>query len=190
MPPYRLKRTAPPLTFAPPISTSVDVEPLLQDAVALEDARFEQGGDDSEGLGVTSRPSSPLHELAEVEPEDTGLAEALAQPHPSSGMQLGSKRSRNAGASKRRAKKRVRLASSGHQPLAYAAKPSTVTHHAEELKPLHVSMDAEGFPASGSGAWVGQRKKGAKKKPWTVSDLVQDNFDIIRTASESPASAS
>ena len=52
-------------------------------------------------------------------------------------------------------------------------------HHAEELKPLHVSMDAEGFPASGSGAWVGQCKKGAKKKPWTVSDLVQDNFDII-----------
>ena len=31
--PYRLKRTAPPLAFAPPISTLVDVELLLQGAV-------------------------------------------------------------------------------------------------------------------------------------------------------------
>jgi hypothetical protein len=181
--PNYLKRTTRPFAFAPPedpIATSVDVEPLLQGAVALEDARFEQGEDDSEGLGVTSRPSSPLLEVEAVEPEDTGLAEAPVQPRPSSGAQSGAKKSRNAGASIRRAKKRVRLASSGHQPLAYAAKPSTVAHHAEELKPLQVSADAEGFPASGSGAWVGQRKKGAKKKPWTVPDLVQKNFNFIK----------
>ena len=177
--PYHLKRTTRPHTFAPPespITTTVDVEPLLQGAIALEDARFEQGEDDSEGLGVTSRPSSPL---AEVEPEVSGSAEGPAQPCPCAGRQSGVKKGRNSGASIHCAKKRVRLASSGHQPLAYTAKPSTVTHHAEELKPLRVSVDAEGFPASGSGAWVGQRKKGAKKKPWTVPDLVQNNFNFI-----------
>lgn len=175
--PYYLKRTTRPLAFAQPedpIATSVDVEPLLQGAAALEDARFEQGADDSEGLGVTSRPSSPLLEVEAVEPEDTGLAAC-----PSSGLQSGARKGRNAGASLRRAKKRARIASSGHQPYTYFAKPSTVTHHAEELKPLRVSVDAESFPASGSGAWVGRREKGVKKKPWTVPDLVQKNFNIV-----------
>lgn len=105
---YHLKRTTRPLAFAPPedpIATSVNIEPLLQGAVALEDARFEQGEDDSEGLGVMSRPSSPLLEVEAVEPEDAGLAEAPAQPHPSSGTQSGAKKGRNAGASIRRAKK-------------------------------------------------------------------------------------
>ena len=129
---------------------------------------FEQGADDSEGLGVTSRPSSPLLEVEAVGPEDTGLA-----AHPSSGLQSGARKGHNAGASLRRAKKRARIAPSGHQPYAYVTKPSTVTHHAEELKLLRVSVDIESFPASGSGAWVGRREKGVKKKPWTVPDLVQ-----------------
>jgi hypothetical protein len=180
LPPYYLKRTTCPLAFAPsdsPIPTSVDVEPLLQGAAALEDACFEQGEDNSEGLGVTPRPSSPL---AKVEPEDTGWGDVPVQPCPtsSSGMLSGAK-GLNSGASIRRARKRVRLTSSAHQPLAYTAKPSTVTHHAEELMPLRVFVDAESFPASGSGAWVGQHKKGAKKKPWTVPDLVYNNFNFI-----------
>ena len=156
------------------ISTMVNVEPLIQGAVALEDARFEQGEDDSEGLGVTSRPSSPLTEL-----ESDDEAEGPLQPHPSSDMQSGAKKRRNAGANKRRAKKRARLASSGHQPHAYAAKPSTAKYRAEELKPLRVPEDAMDFPASESGSWVGLRKSGAKKKPWTVSDLVKDNFTFV-----------
>ena len=93
---YYLKHTTCPLVFAPPdpITISVDVKPLLQGVAAIEDARFEQGEDDSEGLGVTSRPLS-----SEVEPEDTGLAEAPVQPCPSSGMQPGAKKGHNAGAS-------------------------------------------------------------------------------------------
>jgi hypothetical protein len=106
--------------------------------------------------------------------------EEAAEPHPSSGMQPSAKkRRRNAGANKRRAKKRVQLASSGHQPHAYAANPSTAAHHAEELKPLRMPADAVSFPASGSGSWVGQRKNGAKKKPWTVTDLVEKEFTFV-----------
>lgn len=177
--PYALKCT--PHPRAPPenpISTSVCVEHLLKDAVALEDSRFEHGEDDSEGLGVTSRPSTPL---SEAESEDSSSAEATARPEPrsSSGMQPSAKKRRNAGANKRRAKKRATLASSGHQPLTYAANPSTVMLHAEELKPLLASVDAEGFPASGSGSWVGLRKKGAKKEPWTVPDLVENSFTFV-----------
>ena len=54
-----------------------------------------------------------------------------------------------------------------------------MTHHAEELPPLNIQIDAGDFPASGSGAWVGKRKKGAKNTPWTVPELVQDGFEII-----------
>jgi hypothetical protein len=175
--PYYLKRTAHPR--APPdnpIATSVSVEHLLQDAVALEDSRFEHGEDDSEGLGVTSRPSTPV---TEVESEDSSSAEETAQPRSSSGMQSRAKRRRNASANKRRAKKRQRLASAGHQPLTYAANPSTVMHHAEEQEPLLVSADAEGFPASRSGSWVGLRNKGVKKVPWTLPELLEKNFTII-----------
>jgi hypothetical protein len=137
-----------------PISTLVSVEPLIQGAVALEDLRFEQGGDDSEGLGVMSRPLTPL---TEIDSEEVDEAETV---HPSSGTQStgSSKKRRNAGAKKRRAKKRVRLASSGHRPHAYVANPSLVTHRAEELKPLRAPVDAMEFPASGSGSWVGRRK--------------------------------
>jgi len=173
--PYFLKRTLCPRN--PPenlISTTVDVKPLIQGAVAREDTRFEQGEDDSEGLGVTSRPSSPL---TEVESDDE--AGAPVQPCPGSEMQSSAKKRRNAGANKRRAKKRVRLATSGHQPHAYAANPSTAKYHAEELKPLRVPEDAKDFPASGSGSWVGQRRSGAKKEPWSVADLVKNGFTFI-----------
>jgi hypothetical protein len=96
--PYYLKCTAHPR--APPdnpIATSVSVEHLLQDAVALEDSLFEHGEDDSEGLGVTSRPSTPV---TEVESEDSSSAEETAQPRSSSGMQSSAKRRRNASANK------------------------------------------------------------------------------------------
>jgi hypothetical protein len=50
--PYYLKGTFRPQTpLENPISTLVNVETLIQDAVAREDARFEEGEDDSEGLG-------------------------------------------------------------------------------------------------------------------------------------------
>ena len=175
--PYYLKHTLHPRTPPEnPISTSISVKPLIQDAVAREDARFEEGVGDSEGLGVTSRPPSPLTDI-----ESGDEADAPAQPHSqaSSGSQSGAQKRRNAGANKRRARKRARLASSGHQPHAYAAKPSTAAHHAEELSPLQVSVDARDFPASGEGSWVGQRKSGAKKEPWTVPELVESNFAFI-----------
>jgi hypothetical protein len=173
--PYALKRTlCPPPLLQNPISTEVDVEPLLQGATAREDIRFEHGEDDSEGLGVTSRPSTPP---TEVESEDD--AEDPPQPHPAPGAHSAAKRHRNAAAKKRRAKKRVRLATSGHQPHAYAADPSTATYHAEEQLPLQVSADAGDFPASGTGSWVGLRRKGVKKVPWTVSELAECGFTFI-----------
>ena len=176
--PYYLKRNFFPKIPPPhPIATPVDIEPLLQGAVAHEDLRFEQGEDDSEGLGVTSRPPTPL---TENESEDEAEAsEAPALLHPASGEQSAGKRRRNAGAKKRRAAKRTRIASSGHQPHTYAAKPSTAKHHAAEQRPLRVSADAGDFPASGSGSWVGLRKKVAKKKPWTVAELVKGSFTFV-----------
>jgi hypothetical protein len=123
---------------------------------------------------VTSRPLSPL---TEIESTDDSEAEEI---HPSSNLQSCAKnRRRNAGAKNRRAKKRARLASFGHQSHTYAADPSTVAHHAEELKPLRVSADAKSFPASGSGSWVGRRKNWVKKEPWTVSEFVEKKFTFV-----------
>lgn len=178
--PYYPKRVAwyrAPLDI--PIPTTVSVEPLLRDATALEDSHFEHGGDDSEGFGVTSRPSTPV---TDVESEDSSSAEPPPQPPPSSGKQPtgGVRKHRAAGAVKRRAKKRVKLATSGHRPLAYAANPPLVMHHAEALKPLQVPADVESFPASGSGSWVGLRKKGVRKRPWTVQDLIKKDFTFIQ----------
>lgn len=236
--PYDLKRSFRlRIPLYNPISTLVSVEPLIQGAVEREDLRFEQGWDDSEGLGVTSRPPTPL--VTEIESEDSDEAESIhpncstpqahdseskhsfrlrippynpisrlvsVEPliqgavetlereltenesedeaeslHPTtSDTQSNAKKRRNAGAKKRRAKKRARFASSGHQPHAYAAKPSTVSHHAEEMKPLRVSSDAKDFPASGTGSWVGQRRNdAAKKEPWTVAELVKNNFTFV-----------
>lgn len=146
----------------------------MQDAVACEDDRFEQGVGDSEGLEVLLRPLSPL---TEIESDDEAEAPDLILP--SSGLQSVDKKRRNAAANKRRAKRRRRLASSGHRPHDYIADPSTATHHAEELQPLRVPMDAKDFPASGSGSWVGQRQKGAKQEPWTVPELAKENFTFI-----------
>ena len=157
-----------------PISTLVSVEPLIQDAVEREDLRFEEGADDSEGLGVTSRPLTPL---TEIESEDE--AESLHPQATTSSTQSNAKKHRNAGEKKCRAKKRVRLASSGHRPHVYAASPSTVSRHMEEMKPLRVSSDAKDFPASGEGSWVEKRKDGAKKDPWTVAELVENNFKFV-----------
>ena len=126
---------------------------------------------------MTSLPQTPL---PENEPEVVaGAPEAPALLHPASGVQSAGKKRRNAGAKSRRAAKRTRLATSGHQPHTYAAKPSTAVHHAEVQRPLRVSADAGDFPASGSGSWVGLRKKGAKKKPWTVAELVKGNFTFV-----------
>ena len=170
--PYTLKIASGPRPLhQDPITTAVDVEPLLQVAIIQENLRFDQGEDDSEGLGVSSRPPSPL---SENEPEDDA-----EQQHPTSGPQQPSKKRRNSATNKCRARKRVKLASSGHQPHTYAANPSTTMHHAEKQRPLRISADAGQFPASGSGSWVGLRKKGAKKTPWTVSELIEKGFTFI-----------
>jgi hypothetical protein len=161
------------------VSTSISVEPLIQAAVAQEDEHFEQGADDSEGLGVCARPPSPL---TESDSEDFHEVQAPDHPPhlgPSPGPHSFEKKRRSAGAKQRRATKRVKLASSGHRPHAYATNPATVAHHAEDLEPLRVPVDAENFPASGSGAWVGKRKSGTKKTPWTVPELIEENFTII-----------
>jgi hypothetical protein len=177
--PYNLKRPFCPRAFlGNPIPTQVNVEAFLQGAVAREDARFEHGEDDSEGLEVTSRPSSPLTEVESVV-ESEEEADALTQRHPSPGLQPSTKKRRNEGAKMRRAKKRVKHATSGHQPHTYAARPSTVAYRAKELKPLKAPADAENFPAAGSGSWVGIRKGSAKRVPWTVADLVDDGFTIV-----------
>jgi hypothetical protein len=169
-------------TPADAIPTAVDVQPLLQLAVASEDRRFEQGANDSEDLGVSSRPASPLTE-SESEDNVFDAPEFNASDQPTPNVASTSvpieKRHRNAAASQRRMKKRVKSATSGHGPHTYAANPSMATHHAEELPPLNVPIDAEHFPASGLGAWVGKRKQGAKKMPWTVPELLQNGFKII-----------
>jgi hypothetical protein len=79
----------------------------------------------------------------------------------------------------RRAQKRAKRAASDHRPHSYAANPTTATHHAQELPPLQVPVDAETFPASASGSWVGKRMKGTSKKPWTVPELLHEDFRII-----------
>lgn len=43
-----------------PVSTFVDVDPLVQAAVARENERCEQEADDSEGLDVSLRPLLPF----------------------------------------------------------------------------------------------------------------------------------
>ena len=159
-----------------PISTRIDVEPLIQSATAQEDARFERGEGDSEGLGVSSRSASPLTDLDSD--SEAGVSGDSCRPCPSSELQSGPKK-RRTGASRRRAKKRVKLATSGHKPHTYAARSSTALYRAEEMEPLRVPEDAKYFPASESGSWVGLRKSGVKKKPWSVSDLVENGFTFI-----------
>jgi len=159
------------------IPTPVDFQPLVELAVANEDQRFEQGADDSEGLGVSSRLTSPL---TDFEPDDNKFDTADQLPQnaaPSSGPV--EKRCRNAAANARRRKKRAKMAGSGHRPHVYAANPSTAMHHAEELPPLKVPVSTEHFPASASGSWVGKHKKGTKSTPWTVPELLKEGFDIV-----------
>ena len=169
-------------TPADSIPTTIDALPLLQLAVANEDRRFEQGGDDSEGLGVSSRPASPLTE-SESESDTCGPPEFNTSDQPTLNVIPSAvpieKRRKNAAAKNRRAKKRAKSATSAHGPHTYAANPPMVKHHAEKLPPLNVQIDAADFPASGSGAWVGKRKKGTRKTPWTVPELLQNGFKVI-----------
>ena len=54
------------------VTTLVDVQGLVQAAVTRENWHFEGGADDSEGLGVSFRPLSPL--------TVPGLANAIKAP--------------------------------------------------------------------------------------------------------------
>ena len=177
--PYALKNAFHCRSLQPElISTVVDAEPLIQAAVAQEDERFEQGADDSEGLGVSMRPLSPLTESEsddEVDAPDL-LSQTTDQ---NSGARSIDKKRRNAAANKRWSKKRAKIASSSHGPHIYAANPSIAMHHAEAVKPLRVPVDAETFPVSSSGSWVGKRKKGFKNKPWTLPELLDEGFSMI-----------
>jgi hypothetical protein len=175
--PYTLKHLpCQKATPADPILTPVDVQPLVQHAVEIEDQRFESGVDDFEGVGLSSRPMSPLTKLE----SDNELA--LPNQRPQSfgpGPDHVKKKRRNAAAHVRRAKKRIKAATSGHGPHAYAANPSTAAHHSEDLPPLRVPVDASSLPTSGSGSWTGKHKKGTKKTPWTVPELLKDDFAIV-----------
>jgi len=181
--PYALERVSWQHPQPELIPTLVDAEPLVQIAAAQEDERFEEGADDSEGLGVSMRPPSPLTESEsdeEVTPSDPPpqTASQTSASQTSAPRSVDKKR-RNAAANKRRSQKRARIALSGHGPHTYAAKPSTAAHHAEQLKPLQVPVNAEAFPASSSGSWVGKRKTGSKNEPWTLPELLDDGYSVI-----------
>ena len=163
-------------TPADPVLTTFDVQPLIQVAMANEDQCFKSRANNFEGVGVSSRPISPLTEL---ESED-GL-ELPNQPLRNFGPGTAhvEKKRRNAAAHVHHAKKRVKAAASGHGPHTYAASPSTATHHSEDLPPLQVPVDAGSFSASGSGSWTGKCKKGTKKAPWTLPELLKEDFAIV-----------
>ena len=162
---------------ADPVSTSVNLEPLIQAATALEDTHFEQGLPDCEGLGVSPRPPSPLTECeSDTEPQVSDHREDPSVDHQPESVE---KKHRSASAKNRRAKKRAKTAASGHQPHAYAANPSTVKHHVKESDAVHVVADAGSFPAAGSGSWVGKRTEGAKGTPWTLPELLDEGFMVI-----------
>jgi hypothetical protein len=175
--PYALKRLHRwKATPADPILTPIDVQPLVQHAVEIEDHRFESGVDDLEGMGCSSRPISPLTELESD--DQLALPDQRPRRFGPSPDHIEKKR-RNAAAHARRARKRVKAAASSHGPHDYTANPSTAMHHSEDLPPLHVPVDASRLPASGSGSWIGKRKKGTKKTPWTLPELLDDNFVIV-----------
>jgi hypothetical protein len=162
------------------VATSVDLEPLIQAASALEDERFEQGFSDCEGLGVSTRPPSPLTECeTDAEPESCRITPKTSLQTPASVGQM-KKNVAAVAAKNHRAKKRAKTAASG-PPAAYAyvANPSTVKHHVKESDAIHVAADAGGFSAAGSGSWVGKRKDGVKKTPWTVPELLDEGFEVI-----------
>jgi hypothetical protein len=162
---------------ANPVTTSVDLEPLIQAASALEDERFEQGFSDCEGLGVSTRLPSPLTECeTDAEPELSDHREDLPANQPPWSVE---KKRCSSSTKNRCAKKRAKTAASGHQPHAYAANPSTINHHVKESDAIHAAIDAGGFSASGSGSWVGKRKDGVKKAPWTVPELLHAGFEVI-----------
>jgi hypothetical protein len=163
-------------TPADPILTPVDVQPLIRHAVEIEDRRFESGVGDLEGLGFSSRPMSPLTEL---ESDDELVLPNQRPRHFGPGPDHVEKKRRNSAAHARRAKKRVKAAASSHGPHGYAANPSTALHHSEDLPPLRVPVDASNLPTSGSGSWTGKRKKGAKKSPWTLPELHEEDFVIV-----------
>jgi hypothetical protein len=157
------------------VPTSIDVQPLVRIAVTQEDQRFEEGADDSEGFGISSRPSSPLTELESDWDDDSKVPDPPVEDF---SLPVEQKRKKES-AKTRRAQKRAKRAASDHRPHSYAANPTTATHHAQELPPLQVPVDAETFPASASGSWVGKRTKGTSKKPWTVPELLHEDFRII-----------
>ena len=164
---------------ADPVSTSVDLGSLIQTAFTLEDERFEQGLSDCEGLGVLLRPPSLLIQCeTDTEPESSNHP-TYPSGIPGSRSVPVEKKCRNAAANKCRSRKRVKTSTSGHQPHAYAARPSTVKQHVNEYDALHAPADAGSFSASGSGSWVGKRKEGAKKTPWTVPELMDEGFKVI-----------
>jgi hypothetical protein len=172
--PYILKHVAlQKTTQTCPVSTTVNVQLLIKDAVLREDQHFEEGASDSEGLGVSSQLLMPLTE-SDLEVDDD-------QPHLHFGEVSGPVewKHKKESAKKCHAQMRAKLAASRHGPHMYAANPSTAIHHAEEFPLLNVPKDVESFPKSGAGSWFGKRKKGAKKKPWTVPELLKENFKVI-----------
>jgi hypothetical protein len=54
-------------------------------------------------------------------------------------------------------------------------------HHTEELSPLKTPVAATSFLAASSGSWIGRcpRPADSKKKPWTVRELLKDEFTIV-----------
>jgi len=75
----------------------------------------------------------------------------------------------------------AKAAASGHGPHTYAGNPTTSTHYTEELPPLQTPVDAASFLAASSGSWIGRRTCTAdsKKNPWTVPELLKDEFTIV-----------
>jgi hypothetical protein len=179
-----------------PIHTSIDLDPLLNAACKLEDARFLTNADDAEGVGLSSRPPSPLTPLPsdyESDGEHTSqLPTVSPQPgiNPSShcGETAGStqgapgsieKRRKRVGANNRRSRRRIEQATSGHAPQNYAAEPSLVEALTKNTEPIQLDVDASALPASSAGSWTGKRTKESRTTPWTLEELVELGFTEI-----------
>jgi len=180
-----------------PIHALIDLDPLLHAACKLEDARFLTNADDAEGIGLSSRPPSPLTPLPSDYESDEQCTSQLfnpLSPQSGSGADLNSrhgeastagasgsieKRRKRVGANNRRSRRRTEKATSGHAPQNYAAKPSLVEALTKDTEPIQLGIDASTLPSSSSGSWTGTRKKEARTTPWTLEELVELGYTEI-----------
>ncbi|RDB25110.1 hypothetical protein Hypma_008140 [Hypsizygus marmoreus] len=156
------------------VAVPVEFNDLVELALTLEKTRLDTLADDTEGIALTSKPTTrpprkPINKRTRALPSTSPAA-----------LHGGIEKRRHADYRKtNRHSRHIAMAQSGASAENYRPRRSTVQAQ-NDVPVINAFVDAKELPTTQSGAWIGQHHEPTGQPPPSVGELLKDGFTYVK----------